>query len=272
LLSNKKAKTYNPVGVNQRNFQYGGSNGERFGWIAENDAAARRSAGRDIVDLGQSNEAMGRAYGALDQSWQARAQQGQLAAQLQQAANGQGPSLAAMQLQQGQQQAAQNALNVAATSRGGAGAGAALAAQDANMRGAQAVNQQAAQARMQEQIQARGELAGVLGQMRGGDLSAMQGGLSAMQAAQGSQGLMLQQNAQNDAAQQYFLNQNAHIRDQQFAGQMGLSQAELQAALQAQSLTAGSREAQQQRNNALWGGLLSGGAGALSMGMMGGGK
>lgn len=122
--------------------------------------------------------------------------QGQMALmqQLQEAAAGRGPSIAAQQLKQGMDRNNAQALGMAATMGGNpalAARNAALGAAQAN----QATNRDAAMARLQEQLSARDQLGGVLNSARGQDMTiaANQAQLD-QQAALANQGAYNQQN------------------------------------------------------------------------------
>lgn len=159
--------------------------------------------------------------GAQDADAQARNQQMGLAAMLQQAAMGQGPSAAQSQLQSATDRGMQQAMAMAASGRGD---NTALnfrnaAWQQAGM-GQQAANQ-SAQLRAQEMQSAQGGLAQLLGGIRGGDFNnqQLQSGLL-MQ----NQGGMVAQDA-GASAQKLAYNQmlqNGNIADQQ-ASMQGLS-------------------------------------------------
>lgn len=135
--------------------------------LAQNGAAA---GNRNIINLDQANEMRG--------------VQADLIQNLQKQARGEGPSLAQMQLQKATDQNIAQTMGMAASGRG--------PGQSAQNKAAQAqgsqMRQQAAgdsgMLRLQEQMQAQNMLAGVSGQARGQDIS--------------SQGLNLQQQAQND--------------------------------------------------------------------------
>ena len=137
------------------------------------------------------------AFGGMDQ-------QQALADALLAQANGQGPSLAALQLQQATDANAAQAAGAVASQRG---INPALAARLVGQQQANAQQQaagQAAQLRIQEQLAAREQLAGVLAQMRGQNLETLGafGGLNQGQNAILSQGdLGAQQLNQSTAAQ-----------------------------------------------------------------------
>jgi hypothetical protein len=101
---------------------------------------------------------------------QARGQQMSLAQSLAARAAGQGSSLAQMQMQQATDQSLASAMALARSGRGNP-AVAMKAAQMQNGMTTQQAAGQSAQLRLQEQMQAQGQLADVLGQVRGGDLN-----------------------------------------------------------------------------------------------------
>jgi hypothetical protein len=145
---------------NNENYKFGGSNEAREAWrngLAERDAAA----------LGQADQ-----WGA--QGAQAREQQARLMGEYQDVAAGKGPSIAQMQLRQGQQEAAGRAAQMAANTRGGGGniLTAQRMAQSQGAEQAAAVNAQAAQLRAGEIERARDAQVGLASGMRTGDMSA----------------------------------------------------------------------------------------------------
>lgn len=131
------------------------------------------------------------AMGAPQDTWDrdrfdiAGGDQNALAFQLRAQANGQGPSLAGLQLNQGLEQMMAAQRSQAASARGMSPLMAQrMAAQNIAASQGQ-VNQQAAMARMQEQLNAQGMYSNVLSGMRGQDLSGMQTQLQNQLAAQG---------------------------------------------------------------------------------------
>jgi len=107
----------------------------------------------------------------MSQQAQFRGDQLGLAQQLQAQSQGQGPSLANLQLQQALNQSQSQAMGMAASQRG---VNPAIAARNAQMsmgQNQQAAAMQSAQTRMQEQMNAQGQLGNVLNQGRGGDIS-----------------------------------------------------------------------------------------------------
>ena len=137
-------------------------------------------------------------YGAQQQTGQTSIAQGQgnqqVAAQSYQGVlNGTAPSLAQMQMQQGQQQAAEQGMQMAASARGTGGQMAAQGqAAQAQAMGAQQANAQGAMLRAQEVTAARGGLAGI---------GAAQQGLGQGYAL-GSQGQQVQEQGLDLQAQQ----------------------------------------------------------------------
>lgn len=146
---------------------------------------------------------------------QSRAQQQGLAQMLMQRANGQGgPSAAQGMLQQGRDQAIQNALAIANSGRGG---NRGFAMRQAQMAGAQAMQSAAGQAailRAQEQQQATGQLAGALQGMRDQDL-----GMRAQDIGLRGQDIGIAGNnlAANIQQNQYRNNMMSQLGTQQFA-------------------------------------------------------
>lgn len=125
------------------------------------EAPQGQAAGIDMARMDQG----------LGLGMDSRAQQQQLAGQLQAAAAGAVPSAAQMQMQQGLEQGLRGQLAAANSAHGGAGASLAAmrGAQDQGARMVTDVNNQGAQLRAQEMATARGQLGGVLGGMRGAD-------------------------------------------------------------------------------------------------------
>lgn len=179
---------------------------ERFGGAQLGPAAQGQAATIQRDDLG------------------ARAAQGRNADALEQAAAGNGPSLAGGMLQDAQDRNAKQAMSLTASTRGqGNGA----LAQRQAMNGVQASNQQgardAAQMKIQEQQTARGELQGQLGQMRDQDNSIN------TQQAQLNQSMNLNNvGAQNNfALQQGQFGQQAGLANQAASNQRQLDQSQL---------------------------------------------
>jgi len=200
---------------------------------------------------------------------QARQRQEALGQRLEDAMNGQVPSVAQMQLQQGLQSSTQQALNVAASARGGAGAG--IAAQAAAQRSAatqgQAVNAQAAQLRAQEMAQARQEAGALYNAMRAGDFQARGQDV-------GKQGLISQNELSsrqiNDARSMGLL--HSSIQEQQAAMQAGYQNAALQ--MQGQTAVINANSAAQQaaaaRSAGIFGSVLGAGGSVLGAGVSSG--
>ena len=216
---------------------------------------------------------------------------------LEAAAAGQVPSVAALQQQQGIEQAQQAAMAMGASARGGLDARAAAQrgalAQGAQI--AQAGVNQAAQLRAAEMAQARGDLVGAIGQQQGlaQGLGGLQAQMAQAQAGFGQQAGLANQNANLQAA---LANQQGYLgatgMDQQLIGQGGnlfgtganlgmagtafnnaQAQADIDAQMRQQDLALGyygvnqgvaaQREAAQQQANAAMVGAALQGAGTL---------
>lgn len=148
-------------------------------------------------------------FGYQDQT--RNAQMG-LMQQLQAQANGQGPSLAQMQLQRGQESAMANAMAMGASQRGANQAGALrnIGTQQAGIQ--QGLAADSAQLRMQEQMMAQQQLAGLTGQMRQQDIG-----------ASSAQTQFAQQSRQmNDQMVQFYTSQGMSLQDAQLKAQMEL--------------------------------------------------
>lgn len=175
----------------------------------------------------QMQHAQGPQAAQLDtqQSDQARQYQSNLLGQLAQQSQGQGPSLAGMQLKQAQDQAFAQQQAQLATNRGSFDPGMARQVLQNNMTMNQNLGNQSAQARMQEQLNAQSQLSGTANNVRGQDLSAAQANAGYQQQTglagyQGQIGENSQQAQMDQArAQQLFANQaanNQSFADQQF--------------------------------------------------------
>lgn len=161
-------------------------------------------------------------------------QQGDLASQLRAQAAGQGPNIAAMQLQQATDRNNQQAAGMMASQRGlNPALAARLIAQNQATNNQQAAGQSGLM-RAEQQLAAQGQLANVYGQQAG---ETLQGGAL--------------QNQNLGINQQAFQNQNADIINAQNA---------------AQGINAGVQQQNAGINAGVIGGLISGGASALSMG------
>ena len=178
-------------------------------------------------DATQMQRTQGPTGATLDtnQADQSRAYQSNLMNQLAQQSQGQGPSLAGMQLRQAQEQAFAQQQAQLATNQGAFNPGAARQVLQNNVTMNQHLSNQAAQGRMQEQLAAQGQLAGLTQGARGQDLSQAQTQAGFNQQAtlagyQGQLGENSQQAQMNQArAQQLFTNQaanNQSFADQQF--------------------------------------------------------
>ena len=200
---------------------------------------------------------------------QARQRQEALGQRLEDAMNGQVPSVAQMQLQQGLQSSTQQALNVAASARGGAGAG--VAAQAAAQRAAatqgQAVNAQASQLRAQEMTQARQEAGALYNAMRAGDFQARGQDVGKQQLITGTE---LQSRQLNDARSMGLL--HSSIQEQQAAMQAAGQNANLQMQGQVAVLNANSaaQQAAAARSAGLMGGMIGAGGQVLGAGVSSG--
>lgn len=224
---------------------------------ARADAAARREG--FAADWGMSDQ--DRAL-ALD----ARNRQMGLADDLEAYLRGDRVSLAEQQRREGQIRAANEATNLAASARGGAGAQI-LAQQGAQQQQTAAMlqgNREAAQLRAQEEAAARGQLAGLLGQTRGQDLSMR--GQSQGQAQFDVEAQYRNRDA-NDAQQRFY--DSLRLQGQQSAAQV--KQAQGSASLGSQQAVLGyqaaadQQKAQSERDLAA--GLASGGMGVAQLGM-----
>ena len=193
----------------------------------QNDPAAQAQAGQ--IDRLQLQPAMANG----DQS---RGQQVQALGLLGNAAQGNAPSAAQLQMAQGLNAAQTQGYGMANSARGGVGAQMAAqrqAQQGSAMLGQQAVNQ-SGQLRAQEMAQARGDFSQAASGLRGADQSQMNtmGQLGATDAA-----LRGQTNMGNAQLQQQDKGLNAQIGQQTVADQTQLEALKAQAALQQQGLT-----------------------------------
>lgn len=176
------------------------------------------------------------------------AQQQNALGMMRSAAEGKEPSVAQLQMQQGQRDAAAAAQGMASTARGGGG-NAMLAmrqAQGANAEGAARTNQQAAMLRAQEMAQAREAYGGMAGNMRG---------QSAQQAQFQTQAAM-QQTGMNDQRAMGYEDLEHKMRAQQ-----------QNAGVAAMNATAQSQMAADQNKAGMMGGLMNGGMG-IAAGMI----
>lgn len=224
---------------------------------ARADAAARREG--FAADWGMSDQ--DRAL-ALD----ARNRQMGLADDLEAYLRGDRVSLAEQQRREGQIRAANEGTNLAASARGGAGAQI-LAQQGAQQQQTAAMlqgNREAAQLRAQEEAAARGQLAGLLGQTRGQDLSMR--GQSQGQAQFDVEAQYRNRDA-NDAQQRFY--DSLRLQGQQSAAQVKLAQGSAslgsQQAVLGYQAAADQQKAQSERDLAA--GLTSGGMGVAQLGM-----
>lgn len=155
------------------------------------------------IDAANARAAIGFDPAMANQDYAAQAQwrgsQQAEAARLQAILEGRGgPSLAEQQMAAGQEAAARNAINLAASTRGGGGnqLQAARMAQTQNLADAQATRQQAGMLRAQEQQQAGQQLQQLMYGARGQDLSTRS---TSLQQAQYDTQRQLESRAQNDA-------------------------------------------------------------------------
>lgn len=176
-------------------FQYGGQ--DYYPQDGEKSGAEKRASYYDDLGKYYSNRPDAAAdYTTADQDYQrqqeARGQQLALGQQYQDVIAGKTPSLAEMQMRQGQDATAQQALNMAASARGGGGMLAQQQAINANALGQQRVGQDAAMLRAQETAQARDAYGNLVRDMRGADLGSM-GQRADMAQAQAGIGLQSEQ-------------------------------------------------------------------------------
>lgn len=158
-------------------------------------------------------------FGYQDQTRQA--QMG-LMQQLQAQARGEGPSLAQLQLQRGQESAMANAMAMGASQRGANQAGALrnIGAQQAGIQ--QGLAADSAALRLQEQMQAQQMLAGLTGQMRGQDI-----GAAGQQTQFAQSGMQM-----NDQMVQFYVSQGMSLQDAQMKAKMDLEKLRTEQSLQ----------------------------------------
>lgn len=157
------------------------------------------------------------------QADQTRQYQANLMSQLAQQSQGQGPSLAGMQLKQAQDQAFAQQQAQLATNRGAFDPGAARQALQNNMTMNQVMGNQAAQGRVQEQLNAQNALSGLSNNARAQDLAQSQANAGYQQQAglasyQGQLGENSQQAQMDQARAQQFYNTQAS-NNQDYANQ-----------------------------------------------------
>lgn len=233
-----KAPNVDALYADPNGFTYGGHPDYYYGF-------------RNRMEAGE-NAAQGQANQDYQNSGLARAQMQSMADQYGRVAAGKaGPSLAEQQMRYGQHQAAQQAMQAAASTRGGTGAmlAAQRAAQTQGVLGQQDVAQQAAMLRSKEVQQARDAQAGLLGAMRQQDLS------SRGQGQQQALGYVGAQHAATMGTLQ---------------GTMGYQQANMQADQWAKGINAGQDAAALERRRQFASGLLSSASSAAAMGAAGG--
>lgn len=224
---------------------------------ARADAAAKREGFAADWSMSDQDRAL-----ALD----ARARQMGLADDLEAYLRGDRVSLAEQQLKRGQIRAANEATNLAAGARGGAGAQV-IAQQQAGQQqlaGLLETNRENAALRAQEEAAARGQLAGLLGQTRGQDLS-MRG--QSQGQAQFDVEAQYRNRDSNDAQQRFY--DSLRLQGQQSAAQV--KQAQGAASLGSQQTVLGYQAAAEQQKaqseRDLTAGLVSGGMGVAQLGM-----
>lgn len=224
---------------------------------ARADAAAKREGFAADWSMSDQDRAL-----ALD----ARARQMGVADDLEAYLRGDRVSLAEQQRREGQIRAANEGTNLAASARGGAGAQI-LAQQGAQQQQTAAMlqgNREAAMLRAQEEAAARGQLAGLLGQARGQDLS-MRG--QSQGQAQFDVEAQYRNRDSNDAQQRFY--DSLRLQGQQSAAQV--KQAQGAASLGSQQTVLGYQAAAEQQKaqseRDLTAGLVSGGMGVAQLGM-----
>jgi hypothetical protein len=202
-------------------------------------------------------------------SMEARARQMGLADELEAVLRGERTSLAQEQLRRGQLRAANEATNLAAGARGGAGAQilAQQQAQQQQVAGLLETNQQAAELRAREEDAARGQLGQLLGQARGQDLG--QRGQSQDQA-QFDVSSKLQQTAMNDAMQRAAWERELEAAKAASQTKQNLAAAKQGGQQAVQNLNAQREEAARQRKADQVEGVVNAGGSMAQMGLMGG--
>ena len=234
------------------------------GYGSISDAAKQRAAAAQDRIAPTTDWTMADADRAL--ALDTRGRQMGLADDLEAFLRGERSSLAQQQLASGVQRVNAEQANAAANVRGGAG-NQLLAAEEAR-RAALAsgleLNAQQGLLRAQEEAAARGQLAGLLGQARGQDLSMR--GQSQEQAQFGTQ-TELQQRAANDRMQQFY--DSLRLQAEQGASQAKQAQGAAQqaAAGQVLGLNAAAAQDNQQAKRDLVAGASSGGAALTSYGL-----
>lgn len=188
---------------------------------------------------------------------EARAKQMALGQQYQDVIDGKAPSVAEMQMRAGQDATAQQALNMAASARGGGGMLAAQQAQQANALGQQAVNRDAGMMRAQETAQARDAYGNLLGNVRQGDLGSM--GQRASMAGS-DRDSRVQQQGQSDAMAMGYRQQADNTRNAQTDRNLSLGQSN-------QSMYTAMATGQQQAAAATRAAYIGGAAGVIGGGL-----
>lgn len=175
-----------------------------------------------------------------------------------------GPSLAEQQMRQGQSQAAQQAMQAAASTRGGTAGllAAQRAAQTQGVLGQQQVAAQAGMLRAQEVQQARDAQAGLLASMRQGDQSARAG---SQQQALGQAGIEMQQRALNDQRAMGLLGAQHAATTATMEGTMAYQNANAQMSQWAQGTNAQINLEDKKRGSNFAGSLLGGAGSAFGL-------
>lgn len=216
------------------------------------NALGQHMGSRDIYDVD---------YTTADQDYarqqEARAKQMALGQQYQDVIDGKAPSVAEMQMRAGQDATAQQALNMAASARGGGGMLAAQQAQQANALGQQRVGMEAGMLRAQETAQARDAYGNLLNNVRGGDMSAM-GARAGMAQAQTEN--YREQERQRDAMAMGYRQQADNIRQGQRDTNLSLGQSN-------QSMYTAMATGQQQAAAAEKAAYIGGAAGVVGNGL-----
>ena len=215
------------VNVEHPDFQYGGEYGgaNKRGDFYDASADYYQSRPDTQADYGQANA-------DYAQQQQARDMQLALGSQYQGVIDGTAPSLAQMQLQRGQEDTNQAAINMAASARGGGGMLAQQQAMAGAALGGQRVSADAAMLRAQEVGQARDAYGNLLSGIRGGDMQSR--GQSADQA-QAQAGIQLQSEQQR-YGQAFGYRQSADaVRSDQRDANIGIQQGNQSAATAVQT-------------------------------------
>lgn len=240
------ADKVDPYQVDQRAYTWGGS-------VEEQDIERRRL-------LALQRAADNRTAEQADYSGLAGVNAGRefLSSEYQAAVRGERPSVAELQLRQAQDANSAQALNLAASARGGVGAqmAAQRQAQQQNALAQQRTNAQAAQVRAEEQARARGELSVLYAQQAG----------ETMQQQEFNTRMRADQRQANDARSNALIGYQQQQQRDIMAGTMAAEDARMQAYQDATKTNVDIDEAGRRRKQAFWGGLVGGGGSALAMG------